>query len=384
MSATPTATDTRVDAPVAPPSRGARWDWRRSSLEALRNVVAAPVLFGILTASVAGVTAGAAVLDEATVAGIVHDEHTFLVAGGDILHASTDSGVIDAGACESAGRLPGVEVAAALDQRQARVAGRSEYTQTVLVGTAGIERVFGAAPLGAGESLVAKQVAERWSWSPGTIFGLQPDPTDQSRWTPPSGTLRVAATPSFERLGDTASTAVLVVSPLRTADECVVQASPNEIDAVAAALPALLTETSGKAVTVRRQVSAGRFGPHAAHDFAVRPTRSAGLMAGAVTGLLMAFFIWSRRQRTALYATLGVRRSHGVVIRFTEAATPLLTGAAWGALVAALAGVGLGLAPPTSLGFALRHTAAAICVALSVTLLTSLWRPPVLAALKER
>jgi hypothetical protein len=366
------------------PGRGAAA--RRGAAEGCRNVRAAPALFGALTGIVALLTGGAAVADLAVVDRVVTDERAYLDAGGDLLRASVQDGGVDAAACAAIAGLDGVTAASAVSVRQVGLSGRPDQTQTVLLATAGLEQMVDRPPLGDGQVLVSRAVADRWTWRAGTLLELRADGSAPgATWEVPTGTLEVGAVADLSRFGDAASSAiVLPAAATGTADECVVQAVPAATEDVAAALPALLGDDEGSRVDVQRQVVTGEFGPDAAADFADRPTRAAGLVAGVVIGALLALVGWMRRQRSALYATLGMPWAGGVVLRVTEAVLPVLAGAAWGGLGAALAGVALGLEVETAVVTAGLHTLACCGAAVAVVVLACLWRPPTLQALKDR
>jgi hypothetical protein len=370
---------------------GRQSTWRTGFVEGLRNIVAAPFLFGALSMAVALLVGGAITADLAVINGIVANERAFLDAGGDLLRASVrDWGAIDAARCAAVEHVDGVSAASAMSARQVRLAGRPDHAQTVLQASAGLETIVGAPLLGEGQAIASQVVAERWEWRAGTLIALLPDAvlgaqTGGASWTPPEGVLTLAATPDTSRLGDQASTAIIVAgAAVGDADECIVQAEPQALDSIEAALPAMLGEGAIGTVDVQRQVFTGAFGPDPAGEFAARPTRMVGIAAGIIVGVLLAFITWTRRQRAALYATLGMTYTSGVILRASEAIYPALLGIAWGALWAALAGTGFGLAPHVSAVTAALHALAAAATAIAVIAIVSLWRPPTLQALKDR
>ncbi len=358
---------------------------RRGVAEGWRNVVAAPFLHGALTVVVTLLVTSAGVADLAVVHRIVADERAYLAAGGDLLRASVRDGSLAADACAAVTALDGVLASSAVSVRQVRVVGRPEHTQTVLLATPGLERMVGAPTLGPDEVLVSQVVADRWGWRAGTPVRLVPHSTGPTVWDVPERGLAVGGVADLSRFGDAASSAVVVPSaPSGAADECVVQTSAAARDDVAAALPALLGDGTAGAVEVQRPLDGGAFGPDAALEFARRPTRLAGLAAGAVAGVLLAVVAWTRRQRSALYATLGMPWSGGVVLRATEGVVPVVAGGAWGGLCAGATGAGLGLPVGVAVVTAALHALAAAGGAVAVVVLVALWRPPTLQALKDR
>jgi hypothetical protein len=363
-----------------------RWRTGSSIAEGLRNVVSAPFLFGALTVAVALVAGGAGAADLVVTSRVLDTEQAYLDAGGDILVAQvTDGDAFGAAACTSAAGVPGVVAAAAVDERHVRIAGRPEVVQTVLAVTPGFAGVVDAALPGPGEVLVADTLAERWQWSPGGHLQMLPGDSVGDGWTPPTEVQTVAATVPLTRLGDAASTSLVTVRPeTGDAGSCVLRVRPEQADDVAAAIPATLGEGPSRKVQVSRQVYTGQFGPDPAAEFAERPTQWAGLAGGAVIGVILALITWTRRQRAALYATLGVPPGAGVVLRWTESATPLLLGAGWATVWAATLGLALGLTPVHALLGAAGQVGAAVAVALAAVIVVGLWRPPTLAALKDR
>lgn len=346
------------------------WGIRHSVVEALRNVLAAPFLFGAMTITVAVLSGGAATADLAVTHGILRAEKAYLDAGGDLLRVTPEDGAIDAASCAAARALPGVVATSAVSEKRVRLAGRPDHVQTLLLATPGLEQIVDAEPLGPGQVLASAALGDRWSWRAGTLVHLEP---------------AIGIGESWERLGDAASTSLVVAGPpTGTAETCLVRAQAHLVGVLAETLPGVIQSTGGEAPRVERLVYTGRFGPDPSADFGARPTRWAGAVAGAVVGFLLAFVLWTRRQRSALYATLGVPWSGGVQLRLTEGLLPALAGCAWGAVWACAAGVWLGLSSDVAFTGALLQAGACLAVAAAVVVLASLWRPPTLQALKDR
>jgi hypothetical protein len=164
-----------------------------------------------------------------------------------------------------------------------------------------------------------------------------------------------------------------------------VRIEPQYRSTLRAAIPAVLGETSRAPINVADRLPAGPSAQDPSAAWAGRPTRWAPAAAGVVVGLLWAAIAWTRRGRSALYASIGVPYSGGVLLRWTEGAAVVLLGALWGCVLAveiAALGVDVPLRVATSL--VLRDGGAATAVALAVVVLVGLWRPPTLAALKDR
>lgn len=362
-------------------------------VEALRNIVAAPFLFGALAIAVAMLSGGAITADLMTISRIVSSENSFIEAGGDLLRASPrENGEIDSARCAALADLNGVIAATAVSAHQVRLSGRPEHIQTVFSASPGIETIVGASALSESQLIASQIIAERWNWRDGTKVAMNLDTffdilsaSSGDPWQPPVGTQVVIATPDLSRLGDQASTAIIVPAPaIGTAAECIVQAEPHLIDTVEDTIPALLGEDDGSAIDVQRQVYVGEFGPDPAREFAGRPTRMVGLAGGAAAGVLLGFIAWTRRQRAALYSTLGMSYSGGVALRAAEMAYPALLGITWGTLWAALIGTELGLVPRVSVTTASLQGLAAAATTLAITVTVSLWKAPTLQALKDR
>lgn len=147
----------------------------------------------------------------------------------------------------------------------------------------------------------------------------------------------------------------------------------------------MLGESSRGTVQFAGRLPAGGFAQDPAREFQVRPSRWAGTVAGAVAGLLGAVVAWTRRGRAALYASIGVPWSGGVLIRWTEGVVVVVSGILWGAVLSLGAAV-LWSGADTRLGItmALQHLAAALATGVLVVVLRGLPRPPTLSALKDR
>ena len=355
--------------------------------EAARNVLAAPFLFGGLAFILALLGAVAMYADLAAISTITTAEREFLAAGGDILRVTNPDGAIDAAQCAQAAGMSGVVAASAVTAGSARLTGRPEHAQTVLLATDGIGEVLGVTttaqpPLATDQVMAGQVLAERWDWAVGTEISFN----SSAELELPTNDLEIVAMPDMSILGSAvASAVVLPAAATGNADECVVKASPAALEDVAAALPALFAdwEDPEARVEVAHMIRAGEFGPDPAADFAARPTQFLPAAAGLAAGALIAIVTWTRRQRAAIYATLGMPYATGVAVRAAEATWPVAVGAVWGGLWAALlalaTGLNLAVMPTVAL-----HATAYLAAALAVVALVSLWRPPTLAALKDR
>lgn len=358
--------------------------WLREGALNLRD--GAPLGVTLVTL-VAVVLAAAVLLDVVTASRVVRGEQEYLDAGGDLLVA-TSSGdePVDVPACLALEGVRGVRAVAAVSVRPgaAPLVGRPESSQTLVTATAGVLDLLRVPELGATEVVASHAIAERWQWAVGSH--LQLDPAAAARLGAPSGVLTVAAVADLALLSEGASTGVLAVAPpTGTADGCWLRIDPQYRSDLHAAVPAVLGETGTTSVTVADRLPAGPLAQDPAAAFAGRTTRWAGAAAGAVVGLVWCLVAWTRRGRAALYASLGVPWSGGVLIRWTEGACVVGVGTLWGVALGTTGAVVLAGAPPgLALDLALRAGAVALAVALTLVAAAGLWRPPTLAALKDR
>jgi hypothetical protein len=364
-----------------------RWRARHSVAEAVANVRAGGFLVVTVIGVVALMVAAAVAVDIGAAHRIVAAEDAYLAAGGDLVVAqAAGDGRVDAAACANLARLAGVRTAFAFDVQPggARLVGRPESQQTVVTVTPGAAELLGIDHLDADQAVVSTLIADRWQWSPGSRFQLDPD--DARTLRVPSGVLTVAAVSNLDLIAQSASTGVLLVrAATGPAQSCYVRVWPSSRDDLTAAIPALLGETSHGTVQMAQRLPAGGFAQDPAHEFEVRPTRWAGAVAGAVAGLLWAVVAWTRRGRAALYASVGVPWSGGVLIRWTEGVVVVVAGILWGtALGLGAAMLWSGAAAGLGVTMALQHMAAALATGVVVVVLTGLPRPPTLSALKDR
>lgn len=365
-----------------------RWRARHSVVEALENVFSG----GILSVSMVAVMAIASATLISADLGAAHDtveqERAYLTAGGDLLLAQpgSDTGTIDAARCAALSTVEGVRTSFALDVEinAASLTGRPEAQQTVVTATAGVADLFGIAPLGANEAVASSVVADRWQWSEGSLFQVNAE--DAQRLGLPTSPLHVVGVRDLGLLSEAASTGLLVTRPATgPAQWCFVQVVPAFRDDVAAVMPALLGETAGNSVHVAPRLPLDRFAQDPAVAFESRPTRWAGAAAGAFAGLVCAVVGWTRRGRAALYASIGVPDSAGVLIRWVEGILVVSIGILWGGLSGLLWALARG-SSDSSLGIELtvRHVAVALAVASACVIVAGAPRPATLAALKDR
>lgn len=371
--------------PPVPPARS--WLVRSSFREGVLNLRDGAPLGVALVALVATVIAVAVLLDVVTAARVVRAEQEYLDAGGDLLvAASSGDRPVDVPACLALRGTRGVRAVAAVSVRPgaAPLVGRPDSSQTLVIATAGVLDLLGVRTLAATEVVVSQTVADRWQWTAGSH--LQLDPAAAAGLGAPSGVLTVGAVADLGLLSEGASTGVLAVGPpTGTADGCWVRIEPQYRDDLHAAIPAVLGETDTTSVTVADRLPAGPLAQDSAAAFAGRTTRWAGAAAGATVGIVWCLVVWTRRGRAALYASLGVPWTGGVLIRWTEGACVVVVGTLWGVALGVTVAVALAGAPPSlSLELALRAGAAALGVSLTLVVAIGLWRPPTLAALKDR
>ena len=368
-------------------TRRSTWRARASLAEGLANLRDGALLGTALVAIATLVIGGALLTDVLTAARVVRAESAYLDAGGDLLVAQGQNGAtLDAARCVSLAHLTGVRTAFAVTVKPgaAELVGRPESRQALVLATAGVLDLFDAPDLGPDDVLLSQIIADRWQWDTGAH--LQLDALSAVTLGAPTGVLTVAGTVDLARLAEGASTGVLLLQPpTGPVDTCFVRIEPQYRDVLRATIPAVLGETSGRAVTVADRLPAGASAVDPVAAFDARTTRWSGAAAGAVVGLLWAIVAWTRRGRAALYASIGVPYSGGVLLRWTEGVTIVLVGALWGTLLATTVAVTLLDAPPTlAVDIALRGGALAAAVALALVVAVGLWRPSTLTALKDR
>lgn len=363
------------------------WQARHSIAEAVANVRGSGLISVTVIVVVAAMVAAAVVVDLGAAHRILTAEKSYLDSGGDLIIARpADKGSIDAAACSNLSGAMGVRTAFALDVHTgaARIVGRPETQQTVVAATSGVAALLGIEPLDADQAVVSTLIADRWQWSTGSQFQFEPDAA--SDLDLPQGVLTTAAVADLGLISEGASTGVLLTrAAAGAAQSCYVQVTPAYKDDLMAAIPALLGETSSEAIQVAERLPAGGFARDPAREFDGRSTRWIGAAAGAIAGLLWAIVGWTRRGRAALYASIGVPWSGGVLIRWTEGLVVVGAGILWGAALGLGGAVTwLGVDPRLGVTMAVQHVCAALTAGFVVTLLTGVAKPPTLAMLKDR
>jgi len=361
-----------------------RWRARASLVEGLTNVRDGATLSAVLVAVATLVVGGAVLLDLVSAGAVLATERDYLDAGGDLLVAQAASdGTLDAARCDALTHVTGVRAAAAVtvSTDAARLVGRPASAQTVVTATAGIIPLLDLPTMPADGVVASRVVAERWQWTAGTHLQLEPRVPGL-----PTSVLEVRAVTDLAQLSEAASTGVLLVAtPTRQADACFVRVHPQYRDTLRDTIPAALGATQSAPVNVADRVPAGALSQDPRTAWEDRPTRWAPLAAGLVVGLLWSVIAWTRRGRAALYASVGVPYAGGVLLRWTEGAAVVVLGTAWGcALAAGVAAVAVDIPLRVAVSLVLRGGGSALVVALALVALVGLWRPPTLAALKDR
>lgn len=374
----------RGDATVDDDDR--RWRLRASLAEGLANLRDGALLSALLVAFATLTIGGAVLVDVVAVGRVVAAERSYLERGGDLLVAQTARGAVDAARCDALGRATGVRAAAAVTVRPAAVGlvGRPDSQQTVVTATSGVLDLLDVPDLPADGVVVSSAVAERWQWSVGTHVQL--DPVRSAELGAPSTVLTVAAVRDLGILSEGASTGILLIQPpAGGAERCFVRIEAQYRADVRATVPAALGETGDNGVNVSDRLPAGALSEDPSAAFHGRVTRGSGAAAGLLLGLVWAVVLWTRRSRAALYASIGLPYSGGVLVRWTEGAGVVVLGGLWGVTLAiGVAAVRVDVPLDVAVGVAVRGGCLATAVALTVTVLAGLWRPSTLAALKDR
>jgi len=363
-----------------------RWRARDSINEALVNVYRGGAIMVAVIAIIVGVTAAAVAGDLTAGNRIVASEATYIAAGGDLIIARPgNDGSLDASACARVSTVNGVIRSFSLDVEvgAAAIAGRPEVQQTVVTATLPVVDLLHISNMTATDVVASRILADRWSWQVGSIVGLEP--SDIERPVVPTGLRTVVAVRDLELLSEGASTGLLTIRPaVGPTQSCFVQVQRAYRDDIIAALPALLAERADQPVQVAPRLPEGRFAQNSAHDFDSRPTRFVGLGAGVVAGFLWTVVMWMRRGRAALYASLGVPWSGGVLIRWGEGVVVTVSGLAWGAILGAVLAKMHGLEGWDVTSIVAGHVFVAVAVDVIVVVVAALWKPAILFALKDR
>jgi hypothetical protein len=364
-----------------------RWRTAASVGEGLANLRDGALLGAVLVAITTLVVAAALLVDVLTAARVLTAERDYLAAGGDLLVAqSAGPQGLDAGRCAALADVQGGRAAAALTvvPGAAHLVGRPESQQTLVTATAGILDLLDVPVLPDDGVVVSRVIADRWQWAPGSH--LQLDAVDARAARAPSDVLTVAAVRDLALLSEGASTGVLMIRPpVGDADQCFVRIDPQYRDDLRDTIPAVLGETAANAVNVSDRLPPGALAQDPVAAYEGRTTRWAAGAAGLVVGLLWGVVAWTRRGRAALYASVGVPYSGGVLIRWTEGGGVVLLGVLWGAALAATVAVCTVDVPVgVALALVVRGGGLALALAVAVVVLVGLWRPPTLAALKDR
>lgn len=368
------------------PRRGS-WTLWTSVTEGLRNIRDGATLGAGLVLITAAVVGATTMADITTVSAVVADEAAYLDAGGDILVVVPAEGHLSASVCDRLPQLTGVRAAAAVTQLPAGVqlTGRPGSSQAIVVATSGVADLLGTPMPGADQAIAPKTIMERWLWDTRTLLQFDADDAAQQGVDLPAGPISIAATHDFRQLSEAASTSILLITTTNTpASECTVRIAPQYREDLRSALPAMLGETVTNPVQVADRIATGALSQDFSITFEQRGTRHAGLLAGAFSGFVFAIVLWTRRGRSALYASLGVPYTGGVVIRWTETLLPLWVGASWGTLLAVTASIARKTPVDIALEVGLRQGTCAALAASALVLLAALWRPQTLQALKDR
>mgnify|MGYP000950593060 FL=1 len=280
---------------------------------------------------IAATFAAISISDALVVGQLVADEAGWVAAGGRVLVAANEDG-IEAADCERLNRVTGVIGAVALSRMPYRIglSAAPEANLGLVGASAGLSR-FLTAPVGQDAVVVSPELAASYGLADGGWTALLPrsaagDPShSEPAPLPHEGVhpLRVIAAPM---LGDEYQGAVLVPMPTSANTfTCYVATEPGALDAVRAAIPAMLPGRGARPTTVADRLLGGAFAHDYPAEYLSRTTRWAPIAGGVLAGLVWVLLRWVRRAQDSLYATLGFRAWH-------RAATQ---GVEWVALLAA-------------------------------------------------
>jgi len=255
------------------------------------------------TLAIVGLSAGLAtsvVVTEGTVvSAIVDDQRAFFAAGGNVIIAR---GNIDPRACQSLTALTEVLGATASTRLATpidlNVLGERSTLSLYTVGVTSLAPLLdGQWPLGR-EVVASKADARDRDFMVSRRLALARDVGD-------APFLTISGVADFSRLGTEFDAGVAQLVPtLDTAEQCIVESTPQTVSILERALPALVTHGS-EVIEVRRRVPSSRFGRDHPEDYRRRPTRLSWLPAGAAVGLMWIAVLATRRAERGLYASLG-------------------------------------------------------------------------------
>lgn len=364
--------------------------WLREGVEGVRH---GGILMATLVAFVALVTAAGTWSDTTTAIDIVVAEQAHLDAGGDVLVAQRgDSTPISAAACARLAEIDGVRDSGAVTVGvlATGVAGLPEIQQSVVRITEGILGVLGnrqgvpdARAQGLVSAVVPPTVAAQRGLRPGSMVQLTGGDVEGAEI--PTRPVRVDAIVDTSVLGEAFGSSVFLVQPpVGDASTCYVRVDAHARESLVGVVAAQLGDSATSMVQVSERLPTGAAAADPRAQWRERPTRWVGLAAGLIVAVTWSVVAWMRRGRAALAATIGVRYTEGVLIRWAEGATVVTVGCLWGVLLGGLAVTATGADPGLALGLVARTGALAWAVALGGVVLVGLGRPNTVAALKDR
>ncbi|MGA9597709.1 MAG: hypothetical protein WBV06_16255 [Acidimicrobiia bacterium] len=330
-------------------------------------------------------------LDARNVNQIVIEEQQFVDAGGRVLVAETPTGV-DRQRCDALNSSTGVVAATAVSRLtvfyEIRALPGSQVA--VITATSGIAGfVANAAPVGT-QAALTPQLTERIGIGPGESIELV-EPNQRSgpvttNDTVPAEPLTIGPAVDLALLGDTYNTGVLIpAAPIGVADACYVWAEPSHLEALSAALPALLVR-DGEEATVRPRLFEGEFTVDYQRQYDSRTLRYGWIFGAVVLTLVWQLLTWTRRSRDALYASVGADASTRATIRLTEWIVVATTGGVWATAIGILLATHGEVPTDIAWEFVVRQVVATLAASTALITVTGLlWRrASVLAALKDK
>ncbi len=373
------------------PAPRQRWPLTAAVGEGVRNAAHGRTSTAVLLLLIGWGIGALASLDARNVNQIVIEEQQFVDAGGRVLVAETPTGV-DRQRCDALNSSTGVVAATAVSRLtvfyEIRALPGSQVA--VITATSGIAGfVANAAPVGT-QAALTPQLTERIGIGPGESIELV-EPNQRSgpvttNDTVPAEPLTIGPAVDLALLGDTYNTGVLIpAAPIGVADACYVWAEPSHLEALSAALPALLVR-DGEEATVRPRLFEGEFTVDYQRQYDSRTLRYGWIFGAVVLTLVWQLLTWTRRSRDALYASVGADASTRATIRLTEWIVVATTGGVWATAIGILLATHGEVPTDIAWEFVVRQVVATLAASTALITVTGLlWRrASVLAALKDK
>lgn len=298
--------------------------------EALRTTVARPWRL-VLAALLGGlIMAAPAIFETIALDGLADVLAEERARGSAVLIVESESGQLDGHECSAVAAQQGVVAAGGTSAPTVVSVGEPALTtaRSVLATSGYFEILWGAEPrYSEPTAVLGSDLAHEQSIADGAPIVLGDDRV-----------LAAASARPSPREDSRGRWITIPVGALPAVQQCWVEVSPESLDAVRAALPAMFPDATGLTVSAMRDDARTEL---AIAGWTSRPGRWLSLACGAVAGLMVGTLIAPRRAEYALYRLLGLSRPTVLVIALVEAlllihAAVLLAGLVSGAVIPVL------------------------------------------------